>query len=100
MINEVDADGNGTIDFSEFLTLMARKTRHIDSEEEMKEAFNGFDKDGNGFVSVAELRLVMTSIGERLTGEEVEEMLREADIDGDGQVNYYDVYPPSLIHTS
>jgi Ca2+-binding EF-hand superfamily protein len=32
-------------------------------------------------------------IGERLTGEEVEEMLREADIDGDGQVNYYGVYP-------
>lgn len=43
---QVDADGNGTIDFSEFLTLMARKTRLIDSEEEMKEAFNGFDKDG------------------------------------------------------
>ncbi len=39
MINEVDADGNGTIDFTEFLTMMARKMRDTDSEEEIKEAF-------------------------------------------------------------
>jgi hypothetical protein len=39
MINEVDADGNGTIDFAEFLTMMARKMKDTDSEEEIKEAF-------------------------------------------------------------
>mmetsp|Transcript_64445 Transcript_64445/g.172581 ORF Transcript_64445/g.172581 Transcript_64445/m.172581 type:complete len:100 (-) Transcript_64445:766-1065(-) len=39
MINEVDADGNGTIDFPEFLTLMARKMKDTDSEEEILEAF-------------------------------------------------------------
>jgi len=39
MINEVDADGNGTIDFPEFLTMMARKMKDTDSEEEIKEAF-------------------------------------------------------------
>ena len=37
MINEVDVDGNGTIDFPEFLTMMARKMRDTDSEEEIKE---------------------------------------------------------------
>merc|ERR1712072_478808 len=79
MINEVDADGSGTIDFPEFLNLMAEK---------IKEAFKGFDKDGNGFISAAELRHVMTNLGEKLTDEEVDEMLREADIDGDGQINY------------
>jgi calmodulin len=63
MINEVDADGNGTIDFPEFLTMMARKMRDTDSEEEIKEAFKVFDKDGNGFISAAELRHVMTSLG-------------------------------------
>uniref|UniRef100_A0A8R1XSG6 Calmodulin n=1 Tax=Onchocerca volvulus TaxID=6282 RepID=A0A8R1XSG6_ONCVO len=47
-----------------------------------------FDKDGNGFISAAELRHVMTNLGEKLTDEEVDEMIREADIDGDGQVNY------------
>ena len=88
MINEVDADGNGTIDFPEFLNLMARKMKDTDSEEELKEAFKVFDKDGNGFISAAELRHVMTNLGEKLTDEEVDEMIREADVDGDGQVNY------------
>ena len=39
MINEIDADGNGTIDFPEFLTMMARKMKDTDSEEEILEAF-------------------------------------------------------------
>merc|ERR1719445_2371175 len=88
MINEVDAGGNGTIDFPEFLTMMARKMKDTDSEEEIREAFRVFDKDGNGFISEEEIRHVMTNLGEKLTDEEVDEMIREADIDGDGQVNY------------
>ncbi|CCU97515.1 unnamed protein product [Malassezia sympodialis ATCC 42132] len=88
MVNEIDADGDGTIDFPEFLTMMARKMKDTDSEEEIKEAFRVFDKDGNGFISAAELRHVMTNLGEKLSDQEVEEMIREADTDGDGQINY------------
>merc|ERR1712226_284091 len=84
----MDADGNGTIDFPEFLTMMARKMKYTDSEEEIRAAFRVFDKDGNGFISAAELRHVMTNLGEKLTDEEVDEMIREADVDGDGQINY------------
>ncbi|KAG7254999.1 hypothetical protein CRUP_034735, partial [Coryphaenoides rupestris] len=62
--------------------------KDTDSEEEIREAFRVFDKDGNGYISAAELRHVMTNLGEKLTDEEVDEMIREADIDGDGQVNY------------
>ncbi|CAG9787554.1 unnamed protein product [Diatraea saccharalis] len=82
---ENQVQGNGTIDFPEFLTMMARKMKDTDSEEEIREAFRVFDKDGNGFISAAELRHVMTNLGEKLTDEEVDEMIREADIDGDGQ---------------
>ncbi|KAF7547830.1 hypothetical protein G7Z17_g7460 [Cylindrodendrum hubeiense] len=88
MINEVDADNNGTIDFPEFLTMMARKMKDTDSEEEIREAFKVFDRDNNGFISAAELRHVMTSIGEKLTDDEVDEMIREADQDGDGRIDY------------
>ena len=84
MIAEVDADGNGDIAFPEFLTMMARKMKDVDPEVEIKEAFRVFDKDGNGFISAAELRHVMTNIGEKLTDEEVDEMVKEADVDGDG----------------
>ena len=52
------------------------------------EAFGVFDKDGSGFISPAELRHVMTQLGEKLTDEEVNEMVKEADCDGDGRVNY------------
>lgn len=60
----------------------------ISGTEPKYECFSVFDKDGNGYISAAELRHVMTNLGEKLTDEEVDEMIREADIDGDGQVNY------------
>ncbi|XP_062214629.1 calmodulin-like protein 4 isoform X2 [Phragmites australis] len=89
MMSEVDTDGNGIIDFQEFLSLIARKMKDGDGdEEELKEAFEVLDKDKNGFISPTELRMVMTNLGEQMTDEEVEQMIKEADTDGDGQVNY------------
>jgi len=87
MVDEVDADGNGNIDFAEFLTLMARRMKAKDSQAEILEAFKVFDKDGSGKISVKELREVMTSLGEKLTEGEVEEMIKDADIDGDGEID-------------
>ena len=43
--------------------MMARKMKDTDSEEEILEAFKVFDKDGNGFISAAELRHIMTNLG-------------------------------------
>ena len=87
-LSNVILAGNGTIDFEEFLHMMAKKMKETDSEEELREAFRVFDKDGNGYISAAELRHVMTNLGEKLTDEEVDEMIKEADLDGDGRVNY------------
>ena len=50
--------------------------------------FQVFDKNGDGFISANELRHVMVTLGEHLSDDEIEEMIREADIDGDGKVNY------------
>lgn len=88
MIREVDVDGNGTIDFEEFLQMMARKMKETDTEQEIREAFSIFDRDSNGYITASELKYVMSNLGEKLTDEEVEEMIKEADIDGDGMINY------------
>jgi calmodulin len=90
MVNEVDADGNGTIDFPEFLTMMARKLKGVESEEELLDAFKVFDKDGNGFITADELKKVMESLGETVADSMIAAMLRDADVDGDGKINYQD----------
>jgi calmodulin len=88
MVNEIDIDGNGTIELEEFVKMMSKKVQTDENEKELREAFQVFDKDQDGFISPYELRFVMQNLGERLTEEEVVEMIREADLDGDGKVNF------------
>ncbi|KAL1484242.1 hypothetical protein MTO96_032688 [Rhipicephalus appendiculatus] len=88
MIAEVDTDGDGTVDFREFLAMMTKKSRSADTVDEIREAFRVFDRDGNGYINATELRHVMTTLGEKLTDEEVDDMMRVADKDGDGRINY------------
>jgi calmodulin len=88
MIKEVDADKTGTINFNEFLNMMARKMTDQESAEALSESFKVFDKDGNGLITSAELLHVMTNLGEKMEIAEAEECIREVDVDGDGKVNY------------
>ena len=88
LINEVDIDGDGILDFNEFLMLMVGKSKDVNTEDELIEAFRVFDRDGNGFIIPGELKNVMASVGEKLSDGEVTDMIREADIDGDFQMNY------------
>lgn len=78
--------GNKTIDFEEFVIMMQRN--HMSKEEELKQAFKLFDTNNDNYISAEELKKVMVNLGENLTMEEIEEMIREADVDGDGQVSY------------
>jgi len=85
LINEVDLDGNGVIDFIEFLEMVAKMTQDVD--ETIKEAFFIFDADGSGSISTDEFREVMTSQGAKLSSSECNEIINEADADGDGEIN-------------
>lgn len=90
MIQEVDLAGTGYIDFKEFLGLMVRKMKDIEIEDELLETFKVFDKDGNGYITADELRKVILTIGDNVTTDEVEDMIREADKDQDGKLSYED----------
>ena len=87
-LNEVDADGSGSIEFPEFLLLMALHTNQEMTEDEMREAFRVFDKDERGNIPEAEIRNVLAALGEDITEEEIEELILEGDADGDGCINY------------
>ena len=66
---------------------MAQKVKQTDSDAELRAAFDVFDKDGNGTISADELRHLMKSIGEELTDQDIDEMIKEADKDGDGNID-------------
>jgi len=90
MIKEVDRDNTGKVEFTDFLGLMARKIKEVESEDQVNDAFSVFDKDGQGYISAQELRHVMTNLGEKLSEEEVDMMLKEAHIGDDGMIAYRD----------
>lgn len=90
MIGEADEDGSGQIEFPEFLKLMAAKLHDMDSVEELQEAFSVFDRDKTGHVTASELKHVMNSLGENVSNQDVEDMMKEADMDGDGELSVDD----------
>merc|ERR1719510_1489641 len=87
MIADIDDDGSGEIDFEEFLRMMTKKMLNKDPKEEMKLIFRFFDDDDTGKISIANLRRVAEEAGERMSDRALQEMIEEADQDGDGEVN-------------
>merc|ERR1711871_307077 len=87
MISDIDKDGDGTIDFDEFMMMMTAKMAEKDSREEIGKAFRLFDDDETGKISFKNLKRVAKELGERMTDEDLQEMIDEADRDGDGEVN-------------
>jgi centrin-1 len=87
MISDIDKDGSGTIDFPEFLEMMTAKMSSRDSKEEILKAFRLFDDDETGKITLKNLRRVAKEIGENMTDEELQEMIEEADLDGDNEID-------------
>ena len=86
MIADADRDGNGYIDYEEFLEMMVTRLANRDPKEEMLKAFRMIDADGSGIITFTELKKVCKELGENLTDKEIQEMINEADTDGDGEI--------------
>ena len=79
MIADIDRDGSGTIDFSEFLEMMTTKMGERDSAHEVKNAFDAFTRHGDGAITLRDLRKVAAELGEdAMTDQELIEMLDAA----------------------
>jgi len=84
-IELIDANGDGQIDFGEFIVMMEAGTQ----EDELRAAFEIFDLDGNGYIDRDELKNVLAKLsGKTPTDAEVDAMMGEADADGDGKITF------------
>ncbi|KAI5702885.1 calmodulin-A-like [Diaphorina citri] len=88
LLKEVDPDDVGSVDFESFLKLMANHIPNVDSTAELLEAFQVFDKDGVGYISSVELKHILTNLGEKLSDQEVDELIGLADENNTGHVRY------------
>ena len=92
MISDLDADGNGTIDFGEWLTLMTKRVNDKDSRANINKIFALYDDERTGFVSAKNLRRVAQELGENISNEEIDELIHRADLDQDGLVSEEEFY--------
>ncbi|XP_053249950.1 myosin regulatory light polypeptide 9 isoform X1 [Podarcis raffonei] len=82
------SEAPGPINFTMFLTMFGEKLNGTDPEDVIRNAFACFDEEATGFIHEDHLRELLTTMGDRFTDEEVDEMYREAPIDKKGNFNY------------
>lgn len=91
ILDEVDLDCSGAIDFDEFLTVMAKRLALEavkEKEDELVNAFKRFDRDKRGYIFAEDLRLVLTNLGNKLTAKEADQMVKHTNKKGDGKIYY------------
>jgi len=88
LVMESDLNGDGTIDFEEFAEMMKKKSSETDQTEDLREAFRIFDKDKSGYIDGKEILQVTATMGQKLSTDELATFMREADLDGDGKLDY------------
>jgi len=91
LIEEVDADKSGRLEFEEFITLAAKFIVEEDDEamaKELREAFRLYDKEGNGYIPTSCLKEILHELDDQLTNEELDGIIEEIDSDGSGTVDF------------
>ena len=86
ILSEVDEEGNGKIEFKEFVMAMENKSK--EDEYTIKQAFAILDRSDSGYITPNDIRYAMICLGENYSLEEVTEMLSLVDEDQDGVINY------------
>ena len=86
LIEEIDEDGNGKIEFEEFLGALVNKS--LGDENIIKQAFAILDRTDSGYITPNDLRHAMLCLGENYTIEEIGEMISLVDDDQDGVINF------------
>ena len=84
IFSRVDSDQSGEIDYSEFV-MATMEQRNLASQQRLESAFKAFDKDGNGQISPAEVRMLL---GGAVDDKTVEKIIAQVDKDGDGEVSF------------
>ncbi|KAL9932596.1 hypothetical protein V8E36_008713 [Tilletia maclaganii] len=89
-VAELAAGVGKEVDFNTFLHILNRPNgfKPAGTQDEFIRGFQVFDKEGNGYISVGELRYLLTSLGEKLENEEVDELLKNVQVGTDGNVDY------------
>jgi len=92
MIAEIDDNGDGEIDFEEFVTLMEKQTNYVEEtdEELVLRAFKSFDKDHDGKITNYEFKYILTQMGNKFSDDELKELFEECNLDITGILNYQD----------
>lgn len=90
IIKEMNLDESNKMDFPEFIVMMSYFTQEVQSKEEIKFAFDLFDKEGKGILNADDIRKGFITIGEPFEDDEIREMIREYDQDGDNMINFED----------
>merc|ERR1711937_597390 len=92
MVADVDSDGSGQIEFGEFLEMMTGKMGEKDSRQDIEKVFKLFDDDNTNKISFRNLARVAEELGENIDDEELQDMINQADRDGDGEINLDEFY--------
>ncbi|XP_040425436.1 calmodulin-like protein 4 isoform X2 [Cygnus olor] len=83
-----EIERNAELDFSTFLNIMYRQTKQEEPEKEILTALSMIDRQKRGVIAVSELRAKLTNLGEKLSEEEVDDLLKEAKIGPNGTIKY------------
>ncbi|CAG0913453.1 unnamed protein product [Notodromas monacha] len=91
LVEENDTEATGKCNFDSFATIVGHFLEEEDAEamqQELKEAFRLYDKEGNGYITTAVLREILGVLDDKLTPDQLDEMIDEIDTDGSGTVDF------------